>query len=80
MCVRTPFVSDLRQVGGFLRVFRFPPLIKTDLQVRDITEIWLKVAENTNNQTKQFNELPTTSDTTAAEIPGHTSIPGVLVI
>ena len=22
------FVSDLRQVGGFLRVFRFPPLIK----------------------------------------------------
>jgi hypothetical protein len=48
--------------------------------VRDITEIWLKVAENTNNQTKQFNELPTTSDTTAADIPGHTSIPGVLVI
>jgi len=22
------FVSDLRQVGGFLRVFRFPPPIK----------------------------------------------------
>ena len=22
------FVSDLRQVGGFLRVFRFPPTIK----------------------------------------------------
>jgi hypothetical protein len=22
------FVSDLRQVGGFLRVLRFPPLIK----------------------------------------------------
>jgi hypothetical protein len=21
------FVSDLRQVGGFLRIFRFPPLI-----------------------------------------------------
>ena len=22
------FVSDMRKVGGFLRVFRFPPLIK----------------------------------------------------
>ena len=22
------FISDLRQVGGFLRVLRFPPLIK----------------------------------------------------
>ena len=35
------FVSDLRQIGGFLRVFRFP-LSKTDLH--DIAEIMLKVA------------------------------------
>jgi hypothetical protein len=35
------FVSDLRQVGGFLRVLRFPPhKKKTDRQ--DITEILLK--------------------------------------
>jgi hypothetical protein len=26
------FVSDLRQVGGFLRVFRFPPPIKLELK------------------------------------------------
>jgi len=50
------FVSDLQQVGGFLLVLRFPPgtLIsstnKTDS--RDITEILLKVALNTINQTK----------------------------
>ena len=42
-------VSDLRQVGGFLRVLRFPPSIKTDRH--DITEILLKVALNTKNQT-----------------------------
>ena len=30
-------VTDLRQVGGFLRVLRFPPPIKTDLH--NITEI-----------------------------------------
>jgi hypothetical protein len=34
------FVSDLLQVGGFLRVLRFPPPIK----LTDITEILLKVA------------------------------------
>ena len=34
------FVSDLLQVGGFLRVLRFPPPIKPT----DITEILLKVA------------------------------------
>ena len=39
------FVSDLRQVGGFLLVFRFPPPIK--LTCHDITEILLKVALNT---------------------------------
>ena len=42
------FVSDLRQVGGFLRVLRFPPPIKTDSQ--NIAEILLKVALNTKNQ------------------------------
>jgi hypothetical protein len=39
------FVSDLRQVDGFFRVFRFPPPIKTDCH--DITKILLIVALNT---------------------------------
>ena len=34
------FVSDLRQIGGFLRVLRFPQPIK-------LTEMLLKVALNT---------------------------------
>ena len=38
------FVSDLRQVGGFLRVLWFPPPNKTDCH--DITEILLKVVLN----------------------------------
>jgi hypothetical protein len=41
------FVSDLRQVGGFLWAFRFPPPIKL---THDITEILLKIALNTINQ------------------------------
>ena len=41
------FVSDLRQVGSFLRVHRFPPPLKTDSH--DITEILLKVVLNTIN-------------------------------
>ena len=41
------FVSDLRQVGGFLRVLRFPPPIKLTY----INEIVLKVAVSTINQT-----------------------------
>jgi len=44
------FVSDLRQIGGFLRVLRFPPPIKltatTKTDHHDITEILLKVALN----------------------------------
>ena len=40
------FVSDLRQVGGFLRVLRFPPPIKLTTTIY-ITEILLKVALNT---------------------------------
>jgi hypothetical protein len=36
------FVSDFRQVGGFLLVLQFPPPIKTDCH--NITEILLKMA------------------------------------
>ena len=45
------FVSDLRQVGGFLRVIRFPPTNKIDHH--DITEILSKVALNTIKPTNQ---------------------------
>ena len=44
------FASDLRQVGGFLRVLQFPPTNKTDYH--DITEILLKVALNTTTLTR----------------------------
>ena len=40
--------SDLRQVGGFLQVLRFPP-IKTDRD--DIADRLLKVTLNTIKQT-----------------------------
>jgi hypothetical protein len=43
------FVSDLRQVGGFLRVLPFSSTNKTDSH--DIAEILLKVVLNTINQT-----------------------------
>jgi hypothetical protein len=39
------FVSDLREVGGFLRVIWFPTQMKTDRH--DIVETLLKVAVNT---------------------------------
>ena len=39
------FVSDLRQVGGFLRALWFPPPIQTDRI--DIADILLKVALHT---------------------------------
>jgi hypothetical protein len=42
------FVSDLQQVGGFLRVFLIQPTNKTDRH--DKTEILLNVAFNTINQ------------------------------
>jgi hypothetical protein len=45
------FVSNLRQVGGFLLVLRFPPPI--ELTCNDITEILLKMALNTINQKKK---------------------------
>ena len=44
------FVSDLRQVSGFIPVLRFPQPIKTDRHY--IEEILLKVTLNTINQTK----------------------------
>ena len=42
------FVSNLRQVGGFLRVLWFPPPSKTDRH--GITELLLKVALSTTSQ------------------------------
>jgi hypothetical protein len=41
------FVSDLSQVGGFLRVLLFPPPLKLTATIIDITQILLKVALNT---------------------------------
>ena len=46
------FVSDLRQVCGFLLLLRFPPPIKTDCH--NITEILLKVASNTMTLTEMY--------------------------
>ena len=47
------FLSDLRQVCGFLRVLRVSSTNKTDCH--DITEILFKVALNTiNKQTNQY--------------------------
>ena len=50
------FVSDLRQVSGFLRVFRFPPSKKIDSRSHDITKILLKLALNTINQPTFYTE------------------------
>jgi len=50
------FISDLLQVGGFLRILRFPPPKKTDRH--DITEILLKVALNTINLNHLSNNFP----------------------
>ena len=46
------FVSVLWQVGGFLRILRFPSPIK--LTAKIMTEILLKVALNTITITKYF--------------------------
>jgi hypothetical protein len=40
------FVSDLRQVGGFLQILQFPPPIKLAARY-DITEILLQMALDT---------------------------------
>ena len=34
------FISDLRQVGGFLRVLRFPPPIKLTIKTNQPTNKW----------------------------------------
>ena len=47
------FVSDLRQVGGFSLANRVSSTNKTDCH--DLTELLLKVALNTINQTKPDN-------------------------
>ena len=39
------FVSDLRQVGGFLQVLQFPPPLTSDRN--DVIEILLRVALST---------------------------------
>jgi hypothetical protein len=49
------FVSDLWQVGGFLRVLRVSSTNKTDRH--DITEILLKVALNTITLTWNLSKL-----------------------
>jgi hypothetical protein len=49
------FVSDLREVSGFLRALRFSSTNKTDRH--DITEILLKVALSTINQPFIFIEI-----------------------
>ena len=49
------FVSDLRQVSGFLRVLRFPLPKKTDRY--DITEILLKVVLDTITLTPRIFEI-----------------------
>jgi hypothetical protein len=52
----TKFVSDLRQVGGFLQVLWFSSTNKTDCQ--DITEILLKVALSIIHQPNLIVYLP----------------------
>jgi len=41
------FVSDLRQVSGFLRILWFPLAIKMTAMIYNVIEILLKVALNT---------------------------------
>ena len=52
-------VSDLRQVGGFLRILRLSSTNKTDHH--DITEVLLKVAFNTIKQKQKQTKTPHTS-------------------
>ena len=52
------FVSNLRQVGGFVRVLKFPLPIKTDRHdIQNVTEILLKVALNTINLNLNLTEV-----------------------
>ena len=62
LCDKVNFVSDLWQVGNFLRVLWFSPT-KTDS--RDTIELLLKVTLNTIDQTKPLHlflfKIPQTS-------------------
>jgi hypothetical protein len=49
------FVNDLRQVGGFLRVLRFPPSMKPI--ATDITEILLKLVLIPIKQTNKISSI-----------------------
>ena len=51
------FVRYLRQVGGFLRVLRFPPPIKL-LDCHDVTDILLKVALHTLTHNQKDEHAP----------------------
>ena len=53
------FVSDLRQVGGFLGVLRFSRPIK--LTATNIAEILLKVTLNTTKQTNHTTDATLTT-------------------
>jgi hypothetical protein len=48
------YVSNFRQVGGFLRVLRFPSTNKTARH--DISEILLKVALSTTKPTNKLTK------------------------
>jgi hypothetical protein len=50
------FVSDLRQVGGFLWVLRFPPPTQKNDR-HDVNEILLKVALNTITPSKKMSHV-----------------------
>ena len=62
-CIVLKLVSDVWQVGGFLRVLRSPPRWFMRIQIvctnkavhHDIAEILLKVTLNTINQTNKPN-------------------------
>ena len=60
------FVSDVRQVNCFLRVFSVSSINKTDLH--DITEILLKVALNTINLNLNTTEIIHTGSETIINI------------
>jgi hypothetical protein len=64
------FVSDLRQLSGFLRVIRFHPPIKTDRH--DIIEIKLKLALYTKTLTFNPNLTSVTlTDDSGFPMQGH---------
>ena len=64
-CYVIKFVNNLRQFGGFLRALRFPPQIKLTATIYLVTEILLKVALITINQTLStwivYSEITTNS-------------------